>query len=112
MANDPWAGIQNMGALDQKLYQQPTPEPASPPPAKQEATPKLKPKAKPVKEAEAKPDAPKREIKTRHPFDIYKDQLERLKKLSLQAQMRGEVGSMSAMVREALDNYLKDKKIE
>ena len=112
MADSPWAGITNLGALDQKLYQQPTPGPASPPPARQEATPKPKPQAKPVAKAEEKPDAPKREIKTRHPFDIYKDQLERLKKLSLQAQMRGEAGSMSAMVRKALDNYLVDKKIE
>jgi hypothetical protein len=103
MADNPWAGITDLGALDQKLYQQPDRDEPPPSPAKP------KPKAKPVAKAE-EPDAPKRGIKTRHPFDIYKDQLERLKKLSLQAQMRGEVGSMSAMVREALDNYLKDKR--
>jgi hypothetical protein len=53
----------------------------------------------------------KREIKRRQPFDVYQDQVDLLKKLSLRDQMNGELGSMSRMVREALDNYLKDKKI-
>src|SRR3954453_9121443 len=56
-------------------------------------------------------EALKREIKTRHPFDIYQDQLDLLRKLSLKDKIKGEIGSMSAMVREALYNYLKDKKI-
>jgi hypothetical protein len=56
-------------------------------------------------------EALKREIKTRHPFDIYQDQLDLLRKLSLRDKMKGEIGSMSAMVREALDNYLKGKNI-
>lgn len=49
----------------------------------------------------------KRKIKKRHPFDIYEDQIEALKKLSIQEQMQGGIGSQSAMVREALDDYLK-----
>jgi hypothetical protein len=53
----------------------------------------------------------KREIKRRQPFDVFQDQVDLLKKLSLRDQMNGEIGSMSRMVREALDNYLKDKKI-
>jgi hypothetical protein len=53
----------------------------------------------------------KREIKRRQPFDVYQDQVDLLKKLSLNAQLNGEIGSMSRMVREALDNYLKDKKL-
>jgi hypothetical protein len=53
----------------------------------------------------------KREIKRRQPFDVYQDQVDLLKKLSLRDQMNGEIGSMSRMVREALDNYLKDKKL-
>jgi hypothetical protein len=56
-------------------------------------------------------EASKREIKPRHPFDIYQDQLDLLRKLSIRDKMKGEIGSMSAMVRAALDNYLKDKKI-
>jgi hypothetical protein len=53
----------------------------------------------------------KREIKRRQPFDVYQDQVDLLKKLSLKDQLNGEIGSMSRMVREALDNYLKDKKL-
>jgi hypothetical protein len=53
----------------------------------------------------------KREIKRRQPFDVYQDQVDLLKKLSLRDQMNGEIGSMSRMVREALDNYLKDKQL-
>jgi hypothetical protein len=53
----------------------------------------------------------KREIKRRQPFDVYHDQVDLLKKLSLRDQMNGELGTMSRMVREALDNYLKDKKL-
>jgi hypothetical protein len=53
----------------------------------------------------------KREIKRRQPFDVYQDQVDFLKKLSLRDQMNGEIGSMSRMVREALDNYLKGKKL-
>jgi hypothetical protein len=53
----------------------------------------------------------KREIKRRQPFEVYQDQVDLLKKLSLKAQLHGEIGSMSRMVREALDNYLKDKQV-
>jgi hypothetical protein len=54
----------------------------------------------------------KREIKRRQPFDVYQDQVDLLKKISLRDQMNGEIGSMSRMmVREALDNYLKDKQV-
>jgi len=48
----------------------------------------------------------KRKIKSRHAFDIYEDQIEVLQKLSLEDRMRGGPGSMSAMVREALDDYI------
>ena len=51
----------------------------------------------------------KRKIKTRHPFDIYEDQVEVLKKLSLEDRMRGGIGSQSAMVREAIDDYIAKK---
>lgn len=48
----------------------------------------------------------KREIK-RHPFDIYRDQLEQLQQMKTVHMMRaGEMRSMSEMVREALDDYI------
>jgi len=37
---------------------------------------------------------------------VYEDQVEELQKLALEDRMRGGAGSMSAMVREALDDYL------
>jgi hypothetical protein len=55
-------------------------------------------------------ETPKRKIKTRHPFDIYEDQLEELRKLSMEDRMQGGYGSMSAMVREALDAYIAKKR--
>src|SRR5712692_1678842 len=48
----------------------------------------------------------RRKIKSRHAFDIYEDQVEELKTLSLEDRMRGGAGSMSAMVREALDDFI------
>jgi len=42
----------------------------------------------------------------RHPFEFYQDQLEALKRLSLEEQLAGGNGSMSEMVREAVDRYL------
>ncbi len=45
-------------------------------------------------------------MKQRHPFDIYNDQYDALKQLALEDRMRGGVGSMSAMVREAIDDFI------
>ena len=45
----------------------------------------------------------------RRGFEWYAYQLRTLKKLSLKEQMAGKPGSMSAMVREALDDYLKKR---
>ena len=50
--------------------------------------------------------ANKRMMKQRHPFDIYTDQYDELKQLALEDRMRGGAGSMSAMVREAIDDYI------
>jgi hypothetical protein len=45
-------------------------------------------------------------MKQRHPFDIYADQLDSLRERSLEERKQGGIGSMSAMVREAIDDYL------
>ena len=42
----------------------------------------------------------------RHAFEIYRDQLERLKTLKAMAMLDGSNTSMSEMVREAIDSYL------
>ena len=44
-----------------------------------------------------------------HGFDWWAYQLRALKKLSLNEQMEGKPGSMSAMVRDALDDYFKKR---
>jgi len=54
----------------------------------------------------------KRKIKSRHSFDIYEDQVEELQRLSLEDRMRGGAGSMSAMVREAIDDYIDKIRVE
>lgn len=47
-------------------------------------------------------DSGKRVIKQRHPFDIFLDQYEALRDFSLEEKKGGAIGSMSAMVRDAL----------
>jgi hypothetical protein len=48
----------------------------------------------------------RREIARRHPFDVYADQLRILKKFSMEEKLAGQLGSESAMVREAIDSYI------
>ena len=48
-------------------------------------------------------------IITRNSFEIYEDQMDALRKLSLQDKMQGKLGSMSQMVRDAIDTYLQQK---
>jgi hypothetical protein len=48
-------------------------------------------------------------IITRNSFEIYEDQMESLRKLSFQEKMEGKLGSMSHMMREAIDDYLKKR---
>ena len=77
----------------------------APPPA--EPTPAVQP----VPIADSAPSAPPygrtpvRRL-TRVPFELYQDQLDRLRKIALDAKVRGEKGSMSEMVRHAIDKYL------
>jgi hypothetical protein len=47
-------------------------------------------------------------IVTRNSFEIYEDQMDSLRRLSFQEKVKGAIGSMSAMVREAIDTYLKE----
>jgi hypothetical protein len=49
-----------------------------------------------------------RRIITRNSFEIYEDQMDALRRRAYQQKMQGELGSMSQMVREAIDKYLKD----
>jgi len=51
-------------------------------------------------------------IITRNSFEIYEDQMDSLRKLSLKDKMEGKLGSMSQMVREAIDTYLENKALQ
>ena len=53
---------------------------------------------------------PVRRQLTRYAFEFYQDQVEELRRLSLEEKMQGDKGSMSEMVREAIDTYLAQKK--
>jgi hypothetical protein len=46
-------------------------------------------------------------IITRNSFEIYEDQMDALRERSFQEKRKGALGSMSAMVRDAIDRYLK-----
>src|SRR4051812_22538909 len=52
------------------------------------------------------PDRPAKRQMIRHPFELYMDQLDQLRDLADAQRRRGEPGSMSRMVREAIDRYL------
>jgi hypothetical protein len=52
----------------------------------------------------------RRKMKQRHPFDIYEDQYETLKKIAEEEREQGLPGSMSAMVRKGIDMYLEARK--
>jgi hypothetical protein len=46
-------------------------------------------------------------IITRNSFEVYEDQMDSLRDRSYQEKRAGKLGSMSAMVRAAIDAYLK-----
>jgi hypothetical protein len=55
------------------------------------------------------PVRPERVVKRhmiRHPFELYMDQIERLREAAQTDRQQGGAGSMSKMVREAIDRYL------
>ncbi len=56
-----------------------------------------------------RPVRPQRRQMIRHPFELYMDQLDRLRDLAQVKRQRGENDSMSKMVRDAIDRYLKEQ---
>ena len=47
-------------------------------------------------------------IITRNSFEIYEDQMDALRRRSMNEKLDGRLGSMSAMVREAIDHFLRE----
>src|SRR5512144_2680761 len=68
------------------------------------------PAPRPVPLVRDVPPVKKRVMKQRWPVDIYQDQYESLQELALKKRKQGGIGSMSAMVREALDQLIAARK--
>jgi hypothetical protein len=96
------SSLDNMPAI-QKPQHPPLPERVAQP--KTEAS-------QPIPE---RPNAPSpvrpngKRIITRNSFEVFEDQMDSLRKLSFREKMEGKQGSMSAMVREAIDTYLQKR---
>ena len=123
--NNPYKRIGG-GSLDQALFKKGQPKPviaAPTPPTSEEPSfstsrPTDNPKLPIITNRQAihtegvRPNAPSpvrpngKRIITRNSFEIYEDQMDALRKLSFQEKMDGKLGSMSCMVREAIDQYL------
>jgi len=56
------------------------------------------------------PVPPRRAIRQRQPFDVFEDQYRELKQIAEDERGQGLPGSMSRMVREAIDEYLVKRK--
>src|SRR4051794_10746424 len=56
------------------------------------------------------PVPPRRLIRQRQPFDIFEDQYRELKDVAENERSQGLPGSMSRMVREAIDQYLAQRR--
>jgi hypothetical protein len=84
----------------------------------QEKQPNLNPSEQgnartPVRSNDSTPQRTTRQrIITRNSFEIYEDQMELLRKLSYREKMEGKLGSMSGMVRQAIDYYLQKRTSE
>ena len=69
------------------------------------------PGVRPVLPVPPVPPVPsKRVMKQRWPIDIYQDQYDSLKELALEDRKQGGVGSMSAMVRDAIDKLIAERR--
>ena len=53
-----------------------------------------------------------RRIITRNSFEIYEDQMDDLRREAYEEKLAGGTGSMSKMVRDAIDTYLEKRKAE
>jgi hypothetical protein len=96
------------------LLNDPKPETAAKPQVPASSKPTGRPTNRPPDDTTERPSdrSNNRGELIRRGFEWYADQLRALKKLSLEDQMQGRSGSMSAMVRDALDEYLKKRSLK
>jgi hypothetical protein len=96
----------------------------TPKPQEQAAVPQQQPVSTPAQPIQQQPERPNastpqrsnartpervttKRIITRNSFEVYEDQMDSLRDRSYREKRAGKIGSMSAMVREAIDAYLK-----
>jgi hypothetical protein len=79
----------------------------SDPPKREEPTREQNPSVPERANAPTPERANGKRIITRNSFEIYEDQMDSLRERSYQEKRAGKVGSMSAMVRDAIDEFLK-----
>ena len=88
----------------------PRPRPQDSPPPETERSESSPRQATPERVNARTPVRPNgKRIITRNSFEVYEDQMDALRKHSFQEKMEGKFGSMSQMVRDATDAYLKEK---
>jgi hypothetical protein len=80
----------------------PQPEP-TPPPQQAASIPEA------VTRPGVRPVRPVRRQMIRHPFELYQDQVEALRQLAADERLLGGTGSMSAMVRQAIDRFIDEQ---
>ena len=102
--------LEGMPTIDKPRRPTPTPLPD----IKEESAPTDSDPVPPVRDVRPVPLVPpvplKRVMKQRWPVDIYQDQYESLKQLATEERRNGGVGSMSAMIREALDKLIAERR--
>jgi hypothetical protein len=112
--NSPFSG------LDKALLRSTKPKPAAPEPSatsQEQAVVELPRTAspsqpQPLSPLRERPNAPTterpngRRIITRNSFEIYEDQMDALRELAYREKREGKPGSMSAMVRAAIDRFI------
>ncbi len=104
--------------LDKALLRSTQPLRPTPPPAEPNQSTGValgeRPPVSPPARASVRTDVrtPVRRTITRYAFELYYDQVEFLRELSVEQKQQGQKGSMSEMVREALDNWIDTQKRE
>ena len=106
------SSLDNMPSIEKPNVQQPTESPTSIQSSNEDAR-KNTSSNQPIQEQSERAFARTsqrpngKRIITRNSFEIYEDQMDSLRKISFKEKMEGKIGSMSAMVREAIDTYIK-----
>jgi hypothetical protein len=107
------SSLDNMPSIEKPQRQQSAQSPTENYPSDKDNSEKNIPQNQPIHQQGERPNARMvvhsntKRIITRNSFEIYEDQMDSLRKIAFKEKMEGKIGSMSAMVREAIDQFLK-----